>query len=157
MTKIITVGFYKGDSFIAKAIKWYTKSEFSHCEILIDGESFIADFGINLTKYKLNEYPSEKWVQFDIPVECSVQDFEIIKRYLNDQIGAKYDSMGIFLSQLFPLGINSNSKWFCSEFVTKILQLFLVEEVLDLQCNKVSPGALFNILKRTQIEIEPLL
>ena len=49
-------------------------------------------------------------------VEHAQRFFEIIE-------GSTYDYKGIFLSQIFPLGMDNPLEWFCSESCTKAIQL----------------------------------
>jgi hypothetical protein len=65
--------------------------------------------------------------------------------WVTSQSGKKYDYKGILLSQFIKFGMNDNSKWFCSELVTKILQLFGSTAVWDLVPSDVNPGMLYNI------------
>jgi hypothetical protein len=74
--------------------------------------------------------------------------YDIVMDWLATIEGKPYDWRGIILTQIFPLRFQSKDKWFCSELVTKVLQLLLVKETLDLEPHLVSPGdlaKLFNI------------
>jgi len=144
----VVIGFYRGTSFKAKLIKFWTKSEYSHCEILFDGFSYNADTEMGLLRYNLEKYNEKEWDSIKIFVDVSSINKKKIEKFIQAQLGLQYDWKGIILSQFFRFGINSDDKWFCSEFVTKVLQLFMVEETLDVQPNKVSPEKLFQILNK---------
>jgi hypothetical protein len=143
----IQVSFFKaGKSIPAKLIKFWTKSQYSHVEILVEGFSYDANTELGLRKYKRESYDLGQWDVISLDVEFSVENFGKIERFIKNQIGLKYDWRGIFFSQFVNMGIDSDTKWFCSEFVTKILQLFLIEETLDEKPNKISPEKLSELL-----------
>jgi hypothetical protein len=143
----IQVAFFKsGKSISDKLIKFWTKSQYSHVEILVEGFSYDANTKLGLRKYAKESYDLEQWDVVSIDVDISKENFGKIERFIKNQIGLKYDWRGIFLSQFVKMGIDSDTKWFCSEFVTKILQLFLIEETLDEKPNKVSPEKLSELL-----------
>jgi hypothetical protein len=143
----IQVAFFKaGNAISDKLIKFWTKSKYSHVEILIEGFSYDANTELGLRKYAMKSYDLEQWDVISIDVNISKKNFGKIERFIKNQIGCKYDWRGIFLSQFVNMGIDSDNKWFCSEFVTKILQLILIEETLDEKPNKVSPGKLSELL-----------
>jgi hypothetical protein len=143
----IQVAFFKaGDSIPDKLIKFWTKSQYSHVEILIEGFSYDANTKLGLRKYARDSYDLEQWDVISLDVEISLENLGKIERFIKNQIGLKYDWRGIFLSQFVNIGLDSDNKWFCSEFVTKILQLFLIEETLDEKPNKISPEKLSELL-----------
>ena len=134
------------DRMMSKAIQFWTKSKYYHTEIVIDKTwvSAIPNKGVSLNKVSLDFSPN--WEYLTLTVEVTEQQQALISKYVLDQAGCKYDWSGIFWSQFIKLGAQSDSKWFCSELVTKILQLYLVPEVLEEIPHKVSPAGLFTLL-----------
>jgi uncharacterized protein YycO len=143
----IYIRFKKGEHDInSKLIKFWTKSEYSHVEIIINNNSYDVDTSCGVRKYISISKDIESWDIISIDVDISEENFKKIERFIENQVGLKYDWRGIFLSQFINFGIDSDTKWFCSEFVTKILQLFLIEETLDIKPNKVSHEKLSRLL-----------
>jgi hypothetical protein len=137
------------DIIINSSIQWWTKSKFFHVAVLLDGYWYTALplGGVQ----KLKEIDLEEFEIIEIKHrKLHPEQHDIMLDYLNDQIGIEYDWRGILFSQVFKFGINSSSKWFCSEFVVKILQLMYVKEVFDELPNKVSPARLYWLLTGTK-------
>ena len=67
----------------------------------------------------------------------SLKFFDIIK-------GSKYDFKGIFLSQIFPLGMDNPLEWFCSESCTKAVQIGGInnETIWKVKPESISPNDL---------------
>lgn len=110
------IAFYKakGD-YVDKAIRVWTNSPYSHCELVIGDlwySSSPRDGGVRSKKIAHND----DWDYVDI----SIDEKEFYK-YFNKVSGQKYDFLGIVLSQVIPLGIQNPNKKFCSEFIATYL------------------------------------
>lgn len=144
----VKVGFLKSSNTIpAKLIKMWTNSPYSHVELIFKDVCYKVDVDTVVMAYTREEFEEKNWDTIEIDIVITEDQEEKIYRFFQNQLGLEYDWTGIFLSQFISLGINSENKWFCSELVTKILQLLLVEEVLDCEPNKVSPGKLYKMLE----------
>ena len=84
---------------------------------------------------------------YDIEVYVTDYQYMRITEWVYKQNKKSYDRLGIMFSQFIPFRFNNRSKWFCSELVCKILQLFHIKEVMDLYPFLVSPGDLAKIYK----------
>lgn len=137
--------FLKGEGFIPKLIKWWTKSNYCHCEFLFsDGLRFgcspISPFTTRFSK----ETPSSiYWDYVSIPM--SAEDEIKIREFCTSEIGCKYDWEGIFFSQIFHWGYENKKKWFCSEICTAGLQH--IGLLKDMKANRISPGDLYKLTK----------
>lgn len=147
----VQVAFYKGTSVFDNIIKFWTKSKYSHVELIIDGIWVTSSPGEGgVVKRYPSTIPDFNINDYDIyTLDCKYYNEDILHKYIYLQLNCKYDWKGIIFSQFFTLGYNESNKWFCSELVTKLLQILLIEDILDLQPNKVSPGKLYNCLKYT--------
>lgn len=133
-------------SFFGKTISKFTKSRYYHTEIIIDNLWVSSDTPMGVTVQELKELTHVHWDYFDFgTIRILEKDLETIMDFIYAQKGRKYDYLGIIFSQVLPLTLHSKDKLFCSEFVTKVLQLFLISKVLDLQPNTVSPAKLAKI------------
>jgi hypothetical protein len=147
----LIIGFEKSPkTIIQKLINLWTKGKYFHCEIAFEGSSSVIYNYVSTPEDGLikEEFKGKKenFDYIEISSTISNNSLLIIEEYIKEQLYTNYDYKGIFLSQIFKVGINEQEKWFCSEFVVKIMQLFLVKKVLDLVPNKVSPNDLFKVL-----------
>jgi len=138
------VAFYKGKgNWVDWTIRKWTRSPYSHCEIVIDNtwySSSARDGGVR----KKNIYHNpENWDFIDIKIQ--VNDENIIKMFFNKQIGKKYDYVGILLSQVIPLHKDIKNRWFCSEICAYALQLIGMLPK-DKRPNWYSPGRFYKKL-----------
>lgn len=136
----------KDSSILNKCISKYTKSKYFHTEIVLGDKWISSDPNEGVYIKEIKSYNKDEWdfVIFE-NISISERDFNIIIDYIKKQDDKKYDFLGILLSQFIPFSFHNRNRYFCSELCTKILQLFLIEEVLDLIPNNTSPGDLAKI------------
>ena len=110
----------------AKAISWWTKSEYYHCELIIDKKWISSHPNLGGVAIRDLKPLSENWdyYKLDLP-ELTEEQQMVLWTYIYKQLDTGYDWKGIFLSQFFKFGLNADSKWFCSEIVAKLLQLYI--------------------------------
>jgi len=129
--QLAKLAFYKGPGDITdKAIRWYTDSQYSHVELVIDNMWYSTsprDLKVRAKRI------APKDVHWDY-VEVEVDELSFASFFASTK-GAKYDFLGIVLSQFFPLDIHSRKRWFCSEFCAEALKLE--------DSNKYSPEDLY--------------
>lgn len=132
------LAFYKGKgNLIDKAIRWWTKSEYSHVELVHNGVWYSTSPRL-LKVEKRHIIPQV--LHWDY-LEVEVDEKHIDELYLNTA-GAKYDWLGIFLSQFLPLNINSNKRYFYSEWCAEALKIK--------ESNKYSPQDLYERIKNVR-------
>ena len=125
-----------GKSFFEKCIKYFTKSEFIHCEIVTIRN--------DKTFFGYSAFPKEgvrsKWINNDDSwVFIHLKDYKAsdIKDFFEKTKGKKYDYLGI-LGFVFGNKDNPN-KYFCSEWCAKALKIN--------NSSKVTPGWLYKYFK----------
>lgn len=133
----------KTGTFVGKVIGWWTNSLYYHVELIV-GDYWISSNaeskGVTISPLQPLKHT---WEYYDLgTIELLENQFEVFKDFIKQQEHKKYDWLGIILSQTIKLNWHSSNKWFCSEIVTKLLQLLLVKDVLNLDPNKVSPADL---------------
>ena len=136
------------DSIVNKIIRFLTKSRFHHVELIIDDTWISTSSSTGFTMRPLEPIKQEdtRYVYHDLGlVKITSEQDRIITRFIENQLDSEYDYSGIIFSQLFPFSKHSRTRWFCSEIVTKLLQLHLIEDTLDLIPNEVSPGDLAKV------------
>lgn len=107
---MIKLQFSTNNSIGSCLVRWFTWSEFSHVDFLLDDNTLLgADFG-GVAIRNNNPDRFTKTVVFEIDAP---QDVITIAR---QEIGKGYDFAGI-LGLLHRRNWQSKSKWFCSELV----------------------------------------
>mgnify|MGYP002641809513 CR=1 FL=1 len=105
-------------NWIDKTIAWYTNSKYSHVELVV-GEYWYSTSPRDLQVRKKKIVPTEgRWDFIEVDT-----DLDYIINFYSSTEGMKYDWLGIFLSQFIPLGIQSERRWFCSEWCASALKL----------------------------------
>ena len=136
------------DSIVNKIIRFLTKSRFHHVELIIDDTWISTSSSTGFTMRPLEPIKQEdtRYVYHDLGlVKITSEQDRIITRFIENQLDSEYDYSGIIFSQLFPFSKHSKRRWFCSEIVTKLLRLHLVEETLELTPSEISPGDLAKV------------
>lgn len=138
------IAFLKGRGIIDLAIRLWTWSKYSHCEIIFnDGRTFGCDVSFpGTTKYTKKTYDPAYWDIFNLDI--SLEQENIIRKFTNQEVNCKYDWIGIFFTQFIPLGFEMKARWFCSEVVTAAFQK--IGWLLGIQPKKVSPKKLFDLI-----------
>lgn len=152
---MITLAFYKGrgSSWWNRVqdglIRFATRSPYSHVELIEGtaqlGEETIClsssgrDGGVRETTIRL------KTASWDL-VEMADQPAEIVD-FIRTRIGARYDYLGIVLSQILSLGRHDARKWFCSEICAAALGMP--------NAQRMSPQALYDVVTWTQMQMPP--
>lgn len=121
--------FYKAPGkFFDKVIKWWTKSRYSHVEVVVDGVACAADAWSG----KVRSMPV---IQFNIG-NWDIVEIELQKdlAWLYAQKDKKYDWLGILGFITFKK-LQDRNKWYCSE---------LAAAALGMSNEEVSPGELYD-------------
>lgn len=120
----IKVAFYKGsEEFLDKVIQWWTKSPYSHCEIVIDGVSYTSSPRDGGVRGRIINWKPEHWDFIEVHPDVQPTP-EQVRQWFFDHWGQKYDWLGL-IGFVFPKGLrfNSQKRWFCSEACATALGL----------------------------------
>ena len=110
------LAMYKGNGTIYdKLVKWWTKSEYSHCELVVDGIWYTSSPRDGGVRGKVM-IATENWDLFDVVID-EQRFIDVIGEYED----AKYDWLGIALTQVLPFDIHAKKRLFCSEFVAEVM------------------------------------
>lgn len=117
----VRLALYKAPgSFYDWAIRAWTRSAYSHCELMLPDGRFVSssprDGGV---RAKVIEPDPAVWDFLPLPWIQAAH----VEQLLEQEAGAAYDWLGILGSQILPAGIQSRSRWFCSEFCARVLGL----------------------------------
>lgn len=125
---MLTLAFYVGrGNLFDRVIRWATRSNVSHVEILtvlpeiVDGGGFVAtvlgsssrDGGVREVEI---EWHPENWQVIEVPWAPA----DALQK-ARSEIGAGYDWVGILLSQMLALRRGSRERWYCSELVIHLI------------------------------------
>lgn len=118
---IVRLALYKAPGELSdRLIRAWTRSPYSHCELVLPDARFVSssprDGGV---RAKVIEPDPAVWDFLPLPW---IQPAHV-EQLLEQEAGAGYDWLGILGSQILPTGIQSRSRWFCSEFCASVLGL----------------------------------
>ena len=114
------IAFYIGKGKIQdKFVRVWTKSKFSHCELIINDISYSSSPRDHGVRKKLIDYDRQNWLIFNLK---DTFDINIALQFLNEKLGKKYDDLGIIFSQVFNLDKQDKNKYFCSELIAECLK-----------------------------------
>ena len=117
------VAFQKNDhSFFAGLIRWWTRSPYSHCELLFDdGVMFSSHIAQHGTRFWTPGILSANvWDVYHIPT--TLEEDIRVRAFCGSELGCSYDWIGILFSQFIRLQREHPRKWFCSEICAAALQ-----------------------------------
>ena len=103
--KRIKVAFYKsrGD-WRNKVIRWWTKSKYTHAELVLPDEST----WLSISPILSSRVASREKLEYDpncwdfLEFEISDEQLQIILNFFEDTEGNRYDWIGMILSQFLP-------------------------------------------------------
>jgi len=144
ITVEVTLAFKKilPDSKVAsKLIGWKTNSRYNHVEVILNNHWVSSSFEEGVYRKPLHKL-NDKYEYKRLDITITQAHYNMVLNWIDEQVGKNYDRTGIMFAQLFPFNLDNRNAWFCSELVTKILQLLLVKEVIDLYPYLSNPGTL---------------
>jgi len=133
----------------AKITKWGTKSDFFHVEIAIDDKWIGAHTEKGIEIHPFQELYDKTFDYYELIVEDLTESQHIkFWEFVKAQEKTGYDWKGIYLTQVIKIDLESKKKWFCSEIVSKILQMLYVKPFIDMKPSRASPQTVFNLIMK---------
>lgn len=132
---------------ISAIVRWYTKSEYSHVEMII-GDKWIASgnpAGTGVSIKELRPLDDDNWDYYNIEVDG--RKTKKVMKFLESQVGTSYDWAGIIFGATLDYNIDDKSKWYCSELVAEVLKMYGVNEFQYLETARVTPDNIYQIIK----------
>jgi hypothetical protein len=114
---MVQVAFYKGKTrFFNRAVAWWTRGPYSHCELIVDGKSYSSSFLDGGVRVKEIVYDPEHWDIVDVPWADAAKAVAWFEAHM----GLKYDVVGLagFVVRRVE---DDRGKYFCSEAVASSL------------------------------------
>mgnify|MGYP001328996614 FL=1 len=156
----VKVAFYKGKgNWKNKIIRWWTKSPYSHAELILPNGITWVSISPFLTArvsarsmYEVENMEDWDFLSFELSWREPVNEYQLEQLYgfIEETNGARYDWTGMIASQILPYLIKHRDKWYCSEWIAHALVKARVVRWDSLQIYRtpnLSPGKLYEILK----------
>lgn len=116
-TKIV---FFKTKGYvIPRLIRFFTFSNWNHVGMVVDGDYYESEYGSGVTKNFDRYFHTSSEIE-TIVIDSSIDDEIIMKKFLEAQLGKKYDWTAIF-GLPFRKNWQTKEKWFCSEIIAQSL------------------------------------
>lgn len=136
------VAFYKakyGD-WIDKIVSWYTKSPYSHCELVFSNGEFLSsskrDGGVRYT----NIDNLERWDIYEL--QDSKYSEDLIRLIVRQYLGQKYDIIGA-IGSAFNIDLSDKNKKFCSN---------LCAILLGIEETNITPHELYELISKNSTD-----
>ena len=154
----VKVAFYKGKgSWKNRVIRWWTKSKYSHAELIMpDNFTWISISPLLTSKVqsRINtDFNPEIWEL--VSIEVSAEQGQVINDFFEETKGCKYDWIGMILSQFLPCKIKHRHRWYCSEWIAyalRISDVFNWKTIKIYDQTDLSPQRLYEILSHKDLE-----
>lgn len=152
-THTVRVAFFKGDrdSRLHRFVRWWTKSKYSHAEIVLDESKTwvsISPFLYSKVEKRTDVLEdSDNWDFLEINV--TQKQLDALEDFIEETVGDGYDWFGMISSQLLPLIIKGKRRWYCSQWIAHALAhagIFKWSKVGIYDTPDLHPGRLYEIL-----------
>jgi hypothetical protein len=139
------IAIYRGKSWVSRVIRAFNWSPYSHVAWIDDADFSVIEAwhpgGVShVATPNVNHTPGTMVDIFTVHGEEPFQT-EIIRQFLLDQVGKKYDFAGIFGFVFRATRLQNKEKWFCSELVAEAYATAGLP-LLRLPSYKIYPGML---------------
>jgi len=151
----VKVLMYKGTSkdnpkstITDKSISWWTNSMYSHCEIVVNRTHITVapETGIVIDDAIPEDKTPKVWDIIELSYEVTQKQYLDCMQFIHSLEDAEYDWKGILLCQFLKIGLDRTDKWYCSELVSKILQILGEEKMYYIEPHRINPGDVSEIL-----------
>lgn len=116
----VQLALYKARGQIGNAfIRWWAGSQYSHCELVVDGWCYSSSMMDKGVRRKRIETDSGHWDLIPLPFA----DAERIRKYFMQTDANRYGWLGLIRSQLFNRNRKTHGAQFCSEWCANALGL----------------------------------
>jgi hypothetical protein len=156
----VQVAFFKGSrkSLLHRFIRWYTKSPYSHAELVMpDGETWVSISPFLSSKLETRSVKGDEdmdewdFITFDLHWREPVKEYQLaqLDTFIKMTEGSGYDWTGMILSHVSSYVIKHKKKWYCSEWIAHALVYARIIHWDDVNLHRtpdLSPGKLYEIL-----------
>jgi uncharacterized protein YycO len=139
------IAFYKGNSFIGRGIRFFSRGGYSHVAIRLNDGRIIESYPFHGVRIRNSLHEKIRNTQIDVyNIPTTPKQDEIIKSFLANQIGKKYDYRALlgFLFYVTKEKRRQRNKWICSELVFIAFQKAGINLLERVDAWKISPTML---------------
>lgn len=113
---------YQGKSWLSRAIRFQTRSDYSHAAIELDDGTVIEAWASAGVVHRKSGYREghTKGTRVHVYAIKGTLDKDRVEKFLKDRVGKKYDWWSV-LRFISHTPASENDKWFCSELVLTAL------------------------------------
>ena len=156
-TETIRIAFFKGDrrEWLHRFIRWWTRSPYSHAEIVLDGDAWVSISPFLFTRVAARvrtHVPDDDWDYLDFRV--TPEELHALKDFISETTGDGYDWIGMLLSQVLPIIIRGRGRWYCSQWIAHGLVHAGIVKLKRLgiyEFPDLHPGRLYDILSQVSL------
>ncbi len=140
---MITIGLHKHNGLAECAIKWQTRSPYSHASVIMDAGQYAVE--AVWPRVRLVERPPIDPQADYFKVSLTPEQETRVREFLLKQVGKPYDLTMVcrFVTRQQETR-KSQGKWFCSELIFAAFKTAGVELLARIEPWEVSPGTLSN-------------
>lgn len=112
----IKIAFYKGEGrLFDKLIRWWTKSDYSHCELVVNGVAYSSSTRDGGVRAVVIDWNADHWDFMELDEAVMGRSNNQVVDWFRDHYRQKYDYLGLvwFVLPILPWG--RPDRWFCSE------------------------------------------
>jgi hypothetical protein len=162
----VKIAFYKGrGGKVHKIIRWWTKSPYSHAELIMpDGVTWISISPFLTSRvsarmrYTIENPDDWDYVTFQLSHREPVKSYQLsqLYKFIEMTQGSKYDWIGMIVSQFCPYLIKRRDRWYCSEWIAHALvnsRIVMWDDLKLYGTPDLSPGKLYEILSRKELMV----
>jgi uncharacterized protein YycO len=138
----LRIGLHRADGWVSKAIKWQTRSDYSHASLVLPDNTVLESMqGRGVVKYRSVQGCAEVVDLFSVTALARVHNDAL--QFALEQLGKPYDYTMVarFISRR-PANRAESGKWFCSELVFAAFAHAGLLLLRDTQAWEVSPELL---------------
>ena len=139
---MIEIALYRGNSFVSRLIRFFSRDIYSHAAIRVDDAVFEAKEFKGVIKSTDWNIKNEEVDIFLLKQEISNEKLQDLKNFLDKQVGKPYDYLMVlgFILYTSREGRKNSGKWFCSELIFAALEKIGIKLLNYLQPWKVHPS-----------------
>lgn len=110
---MIQLALYKGKGLIGNAlIRWWTRSPYSHCELVVDGVAYSSSLMDKGVRSKVIDFKPEHWDMVELPASLHHR----VLGYYESTKGQRYSWLDLIRCQIFNSNADEDGASFCSEW-----------------------------------------
>lgn len=115
---MVYLALYKGKGKFGNGlVRWWTRSQYSHCEMVVDGVSYSSSIMDGGVRSKVITFDDQKWDLMTLPESMGQRVIE----YFEATKGQSYSWIDLIRSQLFNRSHDEPEAAFCSDWCAAAL------------------------------------